>query len=157
MKQPANVTIHGSGPHELRLQLLTPQQVERDYLDLRFRTLYRELNWTKSIPTSAVDMRDQYDDQAWPFGIYFDGLFLSAIRVISADSTQELPSGFYIPQPTAYRGLVAEISKAMVVPSARGLGLFSAMLMHSQLEACAAAIDHIFISVIDSGRIRDVS
>jgi len=133
---------------------LSSDELRRDYLPLRFSTLYLEKHWTRTIPNGPLDFLDEYDETAWPFGIYLGHELIAAIRLIAVDSSSQLPSGSFISDPQQYLGRSAEISKAMVDQSLRGCGLFNALLLRCRLEAIASGIDHLFISVIDSERTR---
>ena len=112
------------GNHTLWAHTLSAAEVVQDYLPLRFSTLHREMHWAKDGPKTPFDLRDGYDETAWPFGIYLDGQLVAATRLVSADSPAELPSGSFITDLHMYTGRSAEISKAVVDSSWRNCGLF---------------------------------
>lgn len=145
--------FHGAD-QTLRLSILSDDELMRDYLPLRFLTLHHEMHWTKKSPSTPLDLRDEYDGHAWPFGVYLGDQLIAAIRLIPADSPNELPSAAFISDAHAFKGRVAEVSRAMVAPAARSCGLFTIMLLRCRIEAYASKISHLFISVRDSGWVR---
>ncbi len=148
--------INECGPRNVRLNLrqLNASEVEADYLPLRYATLHCELKWTNRPTTLPSELRDAYDESALKYGIYRETTILAAIRLIIADRTDRLPSGAYFPHPFQTSGRLAEVSKAMVCPLARKLGLFTALLLECEIQALKNEVNRLFISVIDTDRVR---
>jgi hypothetical protein len=138
----------------LHLRRLSASEVVADYLPLRYATLHREMQWAKQGTTSPSDLRDVYDGTALQFGIYLGTRILAAIRLILADRFDQLPSGVFFSDPFDASGRVAEASKAMVYPTARGCRLFTALLLECETQSLANGLTQLFISVIDTDRIR---
>ncbi|EMI21621.1 hypothetical protein RMSM_01448 [Rhodopirellula maiorica SM1] len=112
------------------------------------------MQWGKQATASTSDLRDSFDDVSLHFGVYFNTRILAAVRLIMADRPADLPSGRYFPKAFDGSGRVAEISKAMVDPVARQCGLFTALLLECKARAYANGIADLFISVVDTDRIR---
>src|SRR5262249_34038514 len=66
----------------------------------------------------------------------------------------QLPSGLFLEHPCHAIGRVAEVSKAMVCPTARNCGLYTALLLECEKQSVANEVSHLFISVTDTDRIR---
>jgi len=137
----------------LALRRLSDLDIRRGYLPLRYETLFREKAWTRHAVATPDELLDRFDDDATAFGIYDDTKLLAAIRLIVAESPEVLPSGSYIPLGQ-FCGTCGEISKALVTPSARQCGLFTALMLRCFDEACDQDLSHVFISVIDSEKAR---
>lgn len=137
----------------LALRRLSDVDIHRDYLPLRYETLFREKAWTRHVVATPDELLDRFDDGAIAFGVYADTKLLAAIRLVVAESPELLPSGGFIPSGQ-FSGASGEISKALVTPSARQCGLFTALMLRCSVEAYDQGLFHLFISVIDSEQAR---
>jgi len=140
---------------KFRLSHLSRLEITGDYLALRHATLLREMHWVKNESTKPFELLDRFDEFAHAFGVYLDNELIAAARLIPGASTRDVPSGPFVPASRNYDGGLAEVSKVMVQPRFRNYGLFTSLLVRCQIEAVISTIRHLFITVVNSTRIRE--
>jgi len=143
-----------AGEQTFRILPLPPTAVQMDYLPLRVSTLSGEKGWAKADSARHLDLLDRYDAHACPFGAFLDDQFIGGIRLVLGASPAAIPSGRFLPESLQRCGPVGEISRAMVHPKARNCGVFTVLFLRCLMEAAGKNIPDVFITVVDSPRIR---
>jgi N-acyl-L-homoserine lactone synthetase len=165
LTQPESILSFGDGVElgldggsRARLALLTAQEFAELALPLREAVYHRELGWFAKPVNRLDDVRDTYDDLSLHLGILIDDTVLAAsLRVVHANALRDLPSGpFLLGRTFPERGVVCEISRAIVDRRYRHSGLFQLMLQASPHIALRLQAQHLFISGAKSPRAADI-
>lgn len=139
-------------PDTLSLRKLSGEDVLSSYLDLRSSILMGELKWTTAAVQSPIDLLDEYDEHSSSFGIFLNSKLIAGIRLILSKNLKDLPSARFLDKRTVRwgRGEFAEISRGLVAPEFRHLGLLTVLIRQCLAEACNLGVWNVIASVRDT-------
>ncbi len=135
---------------QLIVRQLSKLEIEELYLPLRLAILQTELRYVDQRITTPSEMRDQYDDNAVSYGVFYRQSVLGIIRLIIRQSSIELPSGKYLPLCEQKDTKSAEISRAIVAKPFRGIDIFSILVRHACIEAVKIGVTNVYATIVNS-------
>jgi predicted GNAT family N-acyltransferase len=141
----------------LASRCLSADELRDHYLPLRYDVLHSELHWTIGDVHGPLGLHDAHDRVSIAHGVFADGDgLIAAARLILPADARALPSMRLLSthrHRPRFPGPVAEISRVIVRPECRKLGLFRVLLMSSLRLAQAAAVRSLLITERDDARL----
>jgi len=136
----------------VQLKPLTSEEVLHLSLPLRYRILHEELHWVGRNIAGPLDLRDPFDDASLHLGLFVGQLLIGTGRLVIADDTDSLPSGFHIPKHSDATRNVGEISRIVIHEEWRGLRAFVALFYGLIFEAASNQLDGVFLTIVETKR-----